>query len=70
MELSFLDRDIDSNDVLPNDTPRTNVQMPNIIIDVSACYSRNHYPITHPTSELPIKPSLRPTAVPWAASVR
>ena len=70
MELSFLDRDIDSNDVLPNDTPRTNVQMPNIIIDVSACYSRNRCPITHPTSELPIKPSLRPTAVPWAASVR
>jgi len=35
MELSLFDRDVDSNDILPDDTPCTDVQMPSIVINAS-----------------------------------
>ena len=69
VEFLLLDGYIYSNDILPNDAPSADVQMPtgDPVFIGNLCKIEV---ITYPTSELPIRPSLRPTAKPWAASLR
>ena len=49
---------VNLDNVLPYDTPRTNVQV--TILSCSTCVTKR----PDPTSELPIRPSFRPTARP------
>jgi len=66
MELPLLDGNIDADNILPHNTTCANIQMSVRIGDISIL--AHQYGIgsgnTHPTSELPISPSLNPTAVP------
>jgi hypothetical protein len=69
MELPLLDGHIDSDNVLPNNTSSTNLQVPaySFVNKYASTGKQNecHKVMdAHPTSELPINPSLRPTAVP------
>lgn len=69
MELPLLDSHVYSDNVLPDDASSTDVQMPArepgfIWICVKMEVG------TYPTSELPMRPSLRPTAKPCAANWR
>ena len=68
VELPLLDRDVDADDVLPDDAPGTDVQVADRIASVAHTItppSRRVQHRTHPTSEFPMSPSLRPTASPW-----
>lgn len=65
VELTLLDRDIDPNDILPYYTSSTNVQMSaEYTLSEQVQRARRYRSETYPTSELPIKPSLKPTAIP------
>lgn len=66
VEFPLLDRDIDLHNVLPDNTSSTDVQMP-VECELESASTGCE---THPTSELPMSPSLRPTAIPCAWSVR
>lgn len=73
----LFDRDIYADDILPDDATCADVEMSiakKRISKKSMCVVRCTYmrfvAYAYPTSELPMRPSLRPTAVPLAASSR
>ena len=71
VELALLDRNVDPDDILPHDAPRAYIQMtmrPRCQQDIGDDGQSSGE--ADPTSELPMSPSERPTARPWAASVR
>lgn len=67
VELPLLDRDINLDNVLPHDATGADVQVAVLRFSFDAVQTSRR---TYPTSELPMSPSLRPTARPCAASVR
>ena len=67
VKLLLLNRDIYTNDVLPDNAACTDVEMSAGKLQLG---QDDQVGRTHPTSELPISPSLRPTAMPWAESSR
>ena len=71
VKLPLLDALVDPDNVLPDDAPRTDIKVPVNIstgtsTDTRECVREQE---TYPTSELPISPSVSPTASPCAASV-
>jgi hypothetical protein len=68
VKLALSDALVDLDDVLPYDPTCTDVEMPASSVSHRLHPSRNI--VSDPTSELPMRPSLRPTARPWAASLR
>lgn len=65
MKLALLDRNVDPDDVLPHDAPRTDIQMAVacMVSGTSGAKDKDSGK-TDPTSELPMSPSERPTASP------
>lgn len=63
VELTLADGDIDPDDVLPDNAAGTDVQMA-FTKDQDEWRIRGTADATHPTSELPMRPSFRPTAFP------
>ena len=71
VELALLDCNVDSDDILPHDASRSNIQMTvRLHCQQNLGGDGQSGGEADPTSELPMRPSERPTAVPWAASVR
>jgi hypothetical protein len=69
VELLLLDGHVDLDNILPHNATSANVQVTgNIFMSYGGLLTGRSQ--THPTSELPISPSLNPTAMPWAASAR
>lgn len=68
VELTLFNGDINLDDILPDDATCTDVEVTDVDINFSQYVLYNR--CTYPTSELPMRPSLRPTAIPCARSVR
>ena len=64
VELPFFDRNINADNILPYDAACADVQMSKKNDMLCSKNDKITDKKTHPTSELPIKPSLKPTAVP------
>ena len=69
MELFLLDRDVDADNVLPDDAACADIQV-SIFTTCIRARSDRMVSRAYPTSEFPIRPWLSPTAVPCARSVR
>jgi hypothetical protein len=70
VELLLLDRHVDLDNILPDDTSSADVEVSVYAIELENKVGLSGSGATHPTSELPMRPSLRPTDRPCACRVR
>lgn len=76
VKLSFCDRHIDADDVLPDDPASANIEVSSQDRITAASEQRqtqiceSESRMAYPTSEFPMRPSFSPTAFPCAKRVR